>query len=441
MPKGKPRPKKNLASQRVIAALKTDKERGERFYDADLQGFGITVYPSGKKVFFVEYGKRTRRRRMTLGRYGRLTPEKARGKAKSAQGSFEDGNDPLGDRQRRQSAPTVKEWTGEWLAKFKMGARPQTYVEYERYLDVIPSSWAHRPLDEIAPPDIRRLMMKVASEARERVIQRTLRSRTRGRKLTKEQVKKLEAEIREQCADRGRITANRWLAAVRSWLSAAVSEGILSNNPAQAVGLMDENPPRDRVLSEDELRRLLHVLDKEPPHNRAAIRLAIETGARRSEILRAKWDDINLDDGLWRLPSPKAGKPQVIPLAQGTVQLLRSLPRASTYVIAGRKPDRPRRDLKALWERACRAADLEGVTFHDLRRTFGKRIERQFGVHIASKLLRHSDVRITSEIYTPFDIKELRSAVESEHKDLDNVVSISEARKAQKAVRKRKKGG
>jgi len=429
MPKGRPRPKKNLASQRVIAALKTTKERGERFYDANLKGFGITVYPSGRKIFFVEYGKRTRRRRMTLGPYGVLTPDKARRKAKSVQGQFVDGHDPLDDRRRRQLTPTVKEWIADWLAKIELGVRPQTHAEYTHYLDAIPDAWAHRPLDEITPSDIRKLMMRVAAEAQERVVKRTFGKRTRCRKLSEDQLKKLEAKIREEFSSGGRITANRWLAAIRSCLSAAVSEGVLNSNPAHAVDLNTRNPPRDRVLSEEELKRLLEAIDQEGPHDRAAIRLAIETGARRSEILRARWEDIDLDDGLWRVPSPKAGKPQVIPLAEGTIELLRSLPHASTYVIAGRKPDRPRYDLKGLWKRACFNAKLDGVTFHDLRRTFGKRIERQFGVHVASKLLRHSDVRITSEIYTPFDIEELRSAVESEHQALDNVVSIEGARK------------
>ena len=369
MPKGKPRPKKNLASQRVIAALKTTKERGERFYDGDLKGFGITVYPSGRKNFFVEYGKRTRRRRMTLGPYGVLTPDKARRKAKSVQGQFVDGNDPLDDRRRRQSTPIVKEWTADWLAKFELGARPQTHAEYRRYLDAIPDAWLLRPLDEVTPSDIRKLMMRVATEAQERVVKRTLGKRARDRKLSRDQLKKLEAKIREECSGRGRITANRWLAAIRSCLSAAVSEGVLNSNPALAVDLFNKNPPRDRVLSDEELKRVFKAIDQENPHDRAAIRLAIETGARRSEILRARWDDINLDDGLWRVPSPKAGKPQVIPLAEGTIDLLRSLPRTSTYVIAGRKLNRPRHDLKGLWRRACANAEINGVTFHDLRRT------------------------------------------------------------------------
>jgi integrase len=428
MPKGKPRPKKNLSSQRVINALKTTKERGERHYDADIKGFGIVVYPSGRKVFFADYGTRTRRRRMTLGEYGIITPAKARKKAKSVLGEAAEGGDPLGERQQRLRMPTVKEWAAEWLAKFELEAKPHTHGEYKRYLSMIPATWVLRPLDEIRPPDIRKQMMKVATDAQERVVQRTLRKLTGGKVLPKSRLTALEAEARDSCSGRGRITANRWLEAWRSCLSSAVREGILESNPGLAVGLNDGNPPRDRVLNEDEIRRLYRALEPEDDHSRAAIRLALETGARRAEILHARWEDLHLKDGTWRIPSPKAGRPQVIPLAKGTVELLSSLKRVGPYVIVGKKPDRPRHDLKSLWTRLCTRAELEDVHFHDLRRTFGKRIERQAGLHVASKLLRHSDVRITSQVYSPFDMDELRSVVEIQRTALDNVVSIGSAR-------------
>jgi integrase len=270
--------------------------------------------------------------------------------------------------------------------------------------------------------------MREIAKARNTKISTEVEKATAGRNLSKSQIKKIKEGICLRYETRGRVAANRWLAALRSCFSGAIAEGIVSTNPAMAVNLNDENPPRDRVLSDSELKLLLQAAEEEDPHNRAAIRLAIETGARRSEILRARWEDMNLDEGLWRIPSPKAGKPQVIPLASGTVHWLATLPRLGPYVIAGRDPTQPRFDIKSVWIRVCKKAELTDITFHDLRRTFGKRVERQFGVHVASKLLRHSDVRITSEIYAPFDIEELRAATEDGQRALENVVSIRDAR-------------
>jgi integrase len=88
------------------------------------------------------------------------------------------------------------------------------------------------------------------------------------------------------------------------------------------------------------------------------------------------------------------------------------LPRVGAFAIAGRYPDRPRYDLKSAWKRLCSEAGLEGVTIHDIRRTFGLRVARSSGLHIASKLLRHSDVRITEKVYCPLGLDELAVAME-----------------------------
>ena len=53
-------------------------------------------------------------------------------------------------------------------------------------------------------------------------------------------------------------------------------------------------------------------------------------------------------------------------------------------------------DLHREWATLCKAAKIEGAVVHDLRRTFGKRIAEQAGLHVASKLLRHANVSTTA---------------------------------------------
>ncbi|HQR44587.1 MAG TPA: hypothetical protein PK598_01065 [Thermoanaerobaculia bacterium] len=55
---------------------------------------------------------------------------------------------------------------------------------------------------------------------------------------------------------------------------------------------------------------------------------------------------------------------------------------------------------------------LADVHIHDLRRTFGLHVAKAAGLHVASKLLRHGDVRITERVYAPLGIETLRAAVE-----------------------------
>lgn len=73
---------------------------------------------------------------------------------------------------------------------------------------------------------------------------------------------------------------------------------------------------------------------------------------------------------------------------------------------------RPRPDLKGPWDRLRAAAQLEDVRIHDIRRSFGLEIARKAGLHVASKLLRHSSVKVTEQVYAPLGIDELRDAVE-----------------------------
>jgi integrase len=161
----------------------------------------------------------------------------------------------------------------------------------------------------------------------------------------------------------------------------------------------------------------------------------VETGARLSEVLRAKWEDIDFEAGTWRIPSPKTGTPQVVPLNSQTMALLRRLPHVEKcpYICSGRYLDRPRADLKDAWQRVKDRADAEldkawkrgrapagtnaptvaDVHVHDLRRTFGLHVARKAGLHVASQLLRHADIKVTQKVYAPLGIEELRTAVEN----------------------------
>lgn len=70
------------------------------------------------------------------------------------------------------------------------------------------------------------------------------------------------------------------------------------------------------------------------------------------------------------------------------------------------------------------AASPEGVTIHDLRRTFGLHIAQRAGLHVASKLLRHSDIRITERVYVPLGFEALREAIEENQRERGKVVAF-----------------
>ena len=93
--------------------------------------------------------------------------------------------------------------------------------------------------------------------------------------------------------------------------------------------------------------------------------------------------------------------------------MLLRLKRVGPFIVLGRNAEKPRADLKKVWSRLCERAKLEDVHVHDVRRTFGLAVAKAAGLHIASKLLRHADVRVTERVYAPLGIEDLRAAVEA----------------------------
>lgn len=360
-------------TKRLVDSLPTVKGKREKVYDTKLTGFGVVVYESGKKSFFVEYGPKENRRRFTLGRYGAHTVEQARDKAQEALAQIVSGGDPLTDREERRAMPTFETFADEYLGRVRLRKKQPRHDE--RYLSDAKVRWGSRPLDEVTRRDVQRAMTELA--------------------------------------EKGSTTANRWLASVRACFSEAVRQDMIEANPAVGIALFREAPPRQRTLTDEELTAALAAIDRLETFERSALLLLVETGARKSEVLRARWADVDLDKATWTLPSPKAGRPQAIPLTEDTVELLRSIPRVGPYIIPGRRLDQPRADLKDSWEQVRAEAGLTDVTIHDLRRTFGLAAARKVGIFAASKLLRHSSVRVTEQVYAPVTVEDFRTDAET----------------------------
>ncbi len=379
-------------TERLVARIEPGGRR-VLVYDEDLRGFGLVVYKTGRKKYFVEYGPRGKRRRLTLGEWPMLAVGAARRNAVAVLAAVAEGRDPLEERRQddAERAQTFQWWVERYLATVE--GRKKRPDHDRSHLRRAVERWGDRPLADITPEDVR-----AAFEAERERAAASPRAVARDGTLP------------------GATTANRWLASVRACFAAAWRAGHIRENPAARVRKYREAPPRGRVLSVEELRRLLAAVAEHPdPFVQAAFHLLVETGARLSEVLRARWADFDLDlePPLWRIPSPKAGVPQVVPLAPRTAEMLRRMPRCGDYVIAGRFPDRPRYDLRGPWAELKRRAELPGdVVIHDIRRTFGLHVAQRAGLHVASKLLRHGDVRITERVYAPLGIQDLAAALE-----------------------------
>jgi integrase len=338
------------------------------FWDDDLPGFGLRVLPSGYKGFTLQYRNRVgRTRRLSLGAYGKLTPDEARKLAKQSLGSVSKGEDPAQIRDDNRRAETLKELSEQYLERHaKPHKKPWSVKQDERLLDknILPVLGRH----------------KVKS-------------------ITRADIAKFHHDNRETP-----IQANRCLALLSKMFNLAESWGLRpdGSNPCRHVKRYKENKV-ERYLTGEEMSGLGQVLSKveaegtEMPSAILAIRLLLFTGCRLSEILTLRWEDVDLEGGVIRLKDSKTGKKNV-PIPAAAVDVFLNAPRVNDnpYVCFGGKPGGHLVGLQKIWERIRSQAGLNDVRHHDLRHNYATvGAAANLGLPVLGHLLGHTQASTT----------------------------------------------
>lgn len=208
--------------------------------------------------------------------------------------------------------------------------------------------------------------------------------------------------------NRSKRTINRELALLKTMFTLAIGEGYLTENPVKKVKFFSERDNvRDRVLSEDEERRLLSAA---PAHLRPVLILALNTGLRKGEVENLCWQNVCLDKlkPVLKVENTKGKKTRYVPVNSVLLNVL-----ASLKVEAGDEEKVFPFRIRTAFEKACRDAGIQGFTFHDLRRTFGTRLlEQKVDIVTISKLYGHSSLLVTQLYLHPKD-STAQEAVES----------------------------
>ena len=195
-------------------------------------------------------------------------------------------------------------------------------------------------------------------------------------------------------------TCNRNLAVFKSVCSLAMLHGVLpaGQSPCAGVSAFKIHFQRERCLNLAEARRLMRALERSSRPEAAAIRLLLLTGARKSEILKARWENVRLDQRLLTVPLSKSGKPRHILLSDEAVAVIRSLPRAPgcPWLFPGHAPGKPLSDIFLFWRTLRRGLGLADMRIHDLRHSFASfLVNAGHSLYEVQKLLGHSDPRTT----------------------------------------------
>lgn len=193
---------------------------------------------------------------------------------------------------------------------------------------------------------------------------------------------------------------NRFLAVLKAIFGVAEDLGFIADKRALfgRVGrLKRERRPECFLTAAKAARLVLYLIDNDCLAAKA-IRLLLLTGARKNEILKAAWADIDLEGGILTVPLSKSGNLRPIALSQAAKEIIRSLPGPgfSPWLFPGRNPLKPLADIYAFWNSVRKALGLNGVRVHDLRHTYASLLVNSgFSLYAAQKALGHASPATT----------------------------------------------
>lgn len=419
--------------------------------DDEVRGFGVRAYPSGRKAYIFRYYTRDgRRRTLQLGDHGGMTLHEARRLARQHRAETDAGGDPTEDRQDRRSALTLSELATEYIERH---ARPRkkTWTQdrdrFEKY--VRPVLGAHK-VTTITSAQIARLHHEIGASApylANRIVEvlrkmfklavtwgylpsghenpavghERFREKKRDRWLTPEELARLvEAIDLETGASAG----------VEDSVCSQIVGALAARGPltvAEVAEVVGHPRPKTSILLSALVKqgRLVRVgrgiyatpERDESPENlrlRAAFWLYLLLGVRKSELLGARWEDVDFGRAELRIPETKAGRAHSVPLGPAALAILRELPREpeSPFLFPGRKPGSPLQNIDSAWRRIRARAGVEDVRIHDLRRTVGSWLAQAgSSLLVVQKALNHSTYQ-AALVYARMSEDPVRRALE-----------------------------
>ena len=347
--------------------IKALKPRAGRYMVSDGRGLSLDILPSGKMSWLYRYSFDGKREKAILGAYPDLTLRKARERRDELAAQVASGKNPADEAKQRRAGestnPTVREF-GERYYKEQVLRRWKDPKAIRRYLD-----------NEIFP--------------------------TFGEKALKD-VNALDVQgLVYRKRDGGRIAAAIQLRMVlKQIFDYAIETRLLTVNPAAMVATryIGKARKRARVLAPKEIRLYLHTIYQSNMRRqfKLALHIILLTLSRKSELLLARWEQVNFETGEWLIPeeNAKGGKPHIVYLSTQVAVMFRELKALagdSALVMPGRG-SLARPFAKNALNKALEGLtfDMDPLTIHDLRRTGATLLtEHGFNRDVIEKALSH----------------------------------------------------
>ncbi len=379
--------KRALTIKRV-QSIKPPVKGQKDYFDAALPSFALRVTANGTKSYVLLYRPKLgpdagKLRRLTIGTTAEWSLAEARDEAREWKRRVEKGEDPKQVRAEQhavaveRAANSVGAIIDEFIRKYAK-RNTKSWDQAERILQryVVPQ-WGERPIDSITRKDVFRLLDELVEDDKP-------------------------------------VLANRVLAHTRKVFNWCIERGILETTPiAQVKPPGGKEHPRDRELSDEEIKALWPAFEMAGYPFGPFMRLLLLTGQRRGECANMKWSDLDLEEKVWHLAreATKSGRAHSVPLSPLAVGIIESMPRfKGDYVFTtqgGEKPvsgySRAKQRIERAVNRIRKEQGLDPIPnwrLHDLRRTAATGMAR-LGVssdHIG-RVLNHSPKGVTAQVY------------------------------------------
>jgi len=189
-------------------------------------------------------------------------------------------------------------------------------------------------------------------------------------------------------------TINREVTCLRTMMYKAVEWDLLKDNTIKRVKKFKEESHRLRFLERDEIERLLAHCNQ---HIKNIVIFALNTGMRRGEILRLKWDDIDFINDLIYVLITKNKEKRIIPMNSTLKQLLLSIKEGSVnkYVFCNGTGEIVK-SVRTGFTNAMKRANINNFRFHDLRHTFASHLVMSgVDLNTVRELMGHKTIEMT----------------------------------------------
>jgi integrase len=393
-------------SEMTVGRVTPSKTGRLELADSLLPGLSLRVTPDGRRTFALRYRRAAdgKQRRLTIGRYDPegLNLTTARARAREALKLVDAGQDPAAAKaSRRDECPEPDRGTvAKIVAKFverkvKPKARRWRDVEAMLRRDIV-RRWGHRQIASITERDM--------------------------------------LDLLEEIEKRGSpVVANRNVRLLRRLFAWAVKAKYIETSPATELEKPHDEKPRQRALSDDEIRLVWAAFIAIGYPFGVLGRLLLMLGQRRGETAAMAWSQLDLDQGVWGLPATitKTEVEHILPLVPAVVDLLRTVPRIDGHDLlfpANRAGSaNPVSGFSKALATARRLSGVPDFTWHDLRRTVRTNLAR-LGIpqHVGERILCHADggENAISRTYNVYKYEpEMRQALTIWAADLERIVA------------------